>query len=125
LQKNPLLPDDIQQLLNKVNQDLNDALAGKEASEIKQNIKEVTKKLIDQQSEYRKELEKLATEAEDDSQLIKTAETDLKSAANLLFEKEGKYPAPWGGITAGACPRVHTIDCFSLIFDALKKTLTA
>ena len=85
LQKSPLLPDDIQQLLNKVNQDLNDALAGKEASEIKQNIKEVTKKLIDQQSEYRKELEKLATEAEDDSQLLQTAETDLKSAADKLW----------------------------------------
>ncbi|MFM7406581.1 MAG: lectin-like protein, partial [Cuspidothrix sp.] len=85
LQKSPLLPDDIQQLLNKVNQDINDALTGKEASEIKQNIKDVTKKLIDQQSEYRKELEQLATEAEDDSQLIKTAETDLKSAANLLW----------------------------------------
>ena len=85
LQKSPLLPDDIQQLLNKVNQDINDALAGKEASEIKQNIKEVTKKLIDQQSEYRKELEKLATEAEDDSQLLQTAETDLKSAADKLW----------------------------------------
>ncbi|QEI41538.1 Serralysin C [Dolichospermum sp. UHCC 0315A] len=85
LQKSPLLPDDIEQLLNKVNQDLSDALAGKEASEIKQNIKEVTEKLIDQQSEYRKELEKLATEAEDDSQLLQTAETDLKSAADKLW----------------------------------------
>ena len=85
LQKSPLLPDDIQQLLNKVNQDLNDALAGKEASSIEQNLQKATDRLITQQNEYQKSLAQLQLDAQEDETLFKNANTDLQTAIETLW----------------------------------------
>ncbi|MBE9237833.1 hypothetical protein IQ227_17810, partial [Anabaena aphanizomenioides LEGE 00250] len=85
LQKSPLLPDDIEQLLNKVNKDLNDALAGKEASSIEQNLQKATDSLITQQNEYQKALAKLQLDAQEDETLFKNANTDLKAATETLW----------------------------------------
>jgi hypothetical protein len=85
LQKNPLLPDDIEQLLNKVNQDLDDALAGKEALSIEQNLQKATDSLITQQNEYQKALAQLQLDAQEDETLFKNANTDLKAATETLW----------------------------------------
>jgi hypothetical protein len=85
LQTSPLLPDDIEQLLNKVNKDLNDALAGKEAFSIEQNLQKATDSLITQQNEYQKALAQLQLDAQEDETLFKNANTDLKAATETLW----------------------------------------
>ncbi|TRT87689.1 MAG: hypothetical protein EWV82_03855 [Microcystis aeruginosa Ma_AC_P_19900807_S299] len=85
LQINPEIPQELRTLLAEVRENIESALEGKEATQIEQQLSVVTNKLVEQNKIYQQELNRLVEEAQDDQDLLDTAQTNLKTAVDQLL----------------------------------------
>ncbi|MEA5618259.1 lectin-like protein, partial [Cronbergia sp. UHCC 0137] len=85
LQINPEIPQELLTLLKEVTGNIESALQGEEATQIEQQLSVVTNKLVEQNKTYQQELNRLVEEAQDDQDLLDTAQTNLKTAVDQLL----------------------------------------
>jgi chromosome segregation ATPase/pimeloyl-ACP methyl ester carboxylesterase len=85
LQINPEIPQELRTLLEEVTGNIESALQGEEATQIEEQLSVVTNKLVEQNKTYQQELDRILEEAQDDQDLLDTAQTDLKTAVDQLL----------------------------------------
>ncbi|MFM6324132.1 MAG: lectin-like protein, partial [Microcystis panniformis] len=85
LQTNPEIPQELLTLLTEVTGNIESALQGEEAAQIEEQLSVVTNKLVEQNKTYQQELDRILEEAQDDQDLLDTAQTDLKTAVDQLL----------------------------------------
>ncbi|MTJ46949.1 lectin-like protein [Dolichospermum sp. UHCC 0259] len=85
LQINPEIPQELRTLLEEVTGNIESALQGEEAAQIEEQLSVVTNKLVEQNKTYQQELNRLVEEAQDDQDLLDTAQTNLKTAVDQLL----------------------------------------
>ncbi|MEG4470510.1 S8 family serine peptidase [Microcoleus sp. AT9_B5] len=81
------LPADLKALLAEARGDIHEALQGKEAANIQENLLKAMDGLIGQIEQYKTELNRIDLEEQWDIQLLQTAETDLQGASQQFLEE--------------------------------------
>jgi len=81
----PRLPEDIKADLDVVLAEIDSALEGKEANEINDQLTNITSRLSAEIDQYKKELDDLNSQFEEDKALQETAANDLKTAVDKLL----------------------------------------
>ncbi len=81
------LPADLKALLAEARGDIHEALQGKEAANIQENLLKAMDGLIGQIEQYKTEISRIDLEEQWDIQLLQTAETDLQGASQQLLEE--------------------------------------
>lgn len=82
----PDLPDDVKALLAEARGDIHEALQGKVQEVSKDNLFSALSALIIQGARYKSEIDEIAKEEQQDSQLLEQADTDLQQASKDLSE---------------------------------------
>ncbi|MCZ8226185.1 MAG: FG-GAP-like repeat-containing protein, partial [Microcystis sp. LE19-84.1B] len=86
-QKQPNLPDELQSILTATRQDIHDALQGKEAATIQDNLLKTVDGLIEQNNKLNAEITKLDQEEQQYLGILKQSETNLKGASKALYDE--------------------------------------
>ncbi|MEG3926057.1 MULTISPECIES: DUF4114 domain-containing protein [unclassified Microcoleus] len=81
------LPADLKALLAEARGDIHEALQGKEAANIQENLLKAMEGLIGQVQQYKTEINRIDLEEQWDTQLLQTAETDLQGASQQLLKE--------------------------------------
>ncbi|MEG4343113.1 DUF4114 domain-containing protein [Microcoleus sp. A003_D6] len=81
------LPADLKALLAEARGDIHEALQGKEAANIQENLLKAMDGLIGQIQQYKTEISRIDLEEQWDTQLLQTAETDLQGASQQLLKE--------------------------------------
>ena len=81
------LPEDLKALLAEARGDIHEALQGKEAANIQENLLKAMDGLIGQIQQYKTEISRIDLEEQWDTQLLQTAQTDLQGASQQLLEE--------------------------------------
>ena len=81
------LPADLKALLAEARGDIHEALQGKEAANIQENLLKAMDGLIGQVQQYKTEINRIDLEEQWDTQLLQTAETDLQGASQQLLKE--------------------------------------
>ncbi|MEG4591256.1 peptidoglycan DD-metalloendopeptidase family protein [Microcoleus sp. F8_C2] len=81
------LPADLKALLAEARGDIHEALQGKEAANIQENLLKAMDGLIGQIQQYKTEISRIDLEEQWDTQLLQTAQTDLQGASQQLLEE--------------------------------------
>ncbi|MEG4981332.1 S8 family serine peptidase [Microcoleus sp. F8-D3] len=81
------LPADLKALLAVAHGDIHEALQGKEAANIQENLLKAMDGLIGQIQQYKTEISRIDLEEQWDTQLLQTAETDLQGASQQLLKE--------------------------------------
>ncbi|MEZ2322056.1 MAG: DUF4114 domain-containing protein [Microcoleus sp.] len=80
-------PADLKALLAEARGDIHEALQGKEAANIQENLLKAMDGLIGQIQQYKTEINRIDLEEQWDIQLLQTAETDLQGASQQLLKE--------------------------------------
>ncbi|MCL1466090.1 S8 family serine peptidase, partial [Argonema galeatum] len=83
----PDLPDDVKALLAEARGDIHEALQGKEATTIQDNLLKAMGGLIGQIDQYKTEINRIDLEEQWDNQLLQTAQSDLQGASQQFLEE--------------------------------------
>jgi chromosome segregation ATPase len=83
----PDLPDDLKALLVGVRNDIHLALQGEESARMQENLLNAMAAMVGQVQQYKTEINRIELEAQWDSQLLQTAQTDLQKASQELLEE--------------------------------------
>ncbi|MCA2660465.1 MAG: VCBS repeat-containing protein, partial [Microcystis sp. M049S2] len=86
-QKQPSLPAELESILTATRQDIHDALQGKEAATIQDNLLKTVDGLIDKNNKLNAEVTKLEQEEQQYLGILKQSETDLKGASKALYDE--------------------------------------
>ncbi|MFM6633136.1 MAG: LamG-like jellyroll fold domain-containing protein [Microcystis panniformis] len=86
-QKQPNLPAELQSILTATRQDIHDALQGKEAATIQDNLLKTVDGLIEQNNKLNAEITKLDQEEQQYLGILKQSETNLKGASKALYDE--------------------------------------
>ncbi|MEZ2229301.1 MAG: DUF4114 domain-containing protein [Microcoleus sp.] len=81
------LPADLKALLAEARGDIHEALQGKEAANIQENLLKAMDGLIGQIQQYKTEISRIDLEEQWDTQLLQTAQTDLQGASQQLLKE--------------------------------------
>ncbi|MEZ2303240.1 MAG: DUF4114 domain-containing protein [Microcoleus sp.] len=81
------LPADLKALLAEARGDIHEALQGKEAANIQENLLKAMDGLIGQIQQYKTEINRIDLEEQWDTQLLQNAETDLQGASQQLLKE--------------------------------------
>ncbi|WP_236503557.1 DUF4114 domain-containing protein [Tychonema sp. BBK16] len=81
------LPADLKALLAEARGDIHEALQGKEAANIQENLLKAMDGLIGQIQQYKTEINRIDLEEQWDTQLLQTAQQNLQSASKQLLEE--------------------------------------
>ncbi|WP_293365378.1 DUF4114 domain-containing protein [Microcoleus sp. CAWBG27] len=81
------LPADLKALLAEARGDIHEALQGKEAANIQENLLKAMDGLIGQIQHYKTEINRIDLEEQWDNQLLQTAQTDLQGASQQLLKE--------------------------------------
>ncbi|MEZ2239478.1 DUF4114 domain-containing protein [Microcoleus sp.] len=81
------LPADLKALLAEARGDIHEALQGKEAANIQENLLKAMDGLIGQIQQYKTEINRIDLEEQWDTQLLQTAQTDLQGASQQLLKE--------------------------------------
>ncbi|WP_341732306.1 DUF4114 domain-containing protein [Microcoleus sp. EPA2] len=81
------LPADLKALLAEARGDIHEALQGKEAANIQENLLKAMDGLIGQIEQYKTEINRIDLEEQWDTQLLQTAQTDLQGASQQLLKE--------------------------------------
>ncbi|WP_107667251.1 FG-GAP-like repeat-containing protein [Cyanothece sp. BG0011] len=87
IQTQPELPENIQTILAETTADIHDALQGKEAATIQENLLNTANALITEANELQTEIAKLDAEEEQLLGILKQSETDLQGATKALYDE--------------------------------------
>ncbi len=85
LDVSPRLPEDVKAKLDVVLAEIDSALEGKEATEINDQLTDITTRLTEEIDTYKLYINGLNEQFKEDSALLETAETDLKTAVEELL----------------------------------------
>jgi Subtilase family/Domain of unknown function (DUF4114) len=83
----PDLPDDLKALLVSIRNDIHLALQGEESARMQENLLNAMAAMVGQVQQYKTEINRIELEAQWDSQLLQTAQTDLQKASQELLEE--------------------------------------
>ncbi|MCZ8357678.1 MAG: putative Ig domain-containing protein, partial [Microcystis sp. LE19-388.1G] len=86
-QKQPNLPAELESILTATRQDIHDALQGKEAATIQDNLLKTVDGLIEQNNKLNAEITKLDQEEQQYLGILKQSETNLKGASKALYDE--------------------------------------
>ncbi|WP_293360269.1 MULTISPECIES: DUF4114 domain-containing protein [unclassified Microcoleus] len=81
------LPADLKALLAEARGDIHEALQGKEAANIQENLLKAMDGLVGQIQQYKTEINRIDLEEQWDTQLLQTAQTDLQGASQQLLKE--------------------------------------